>query len=123
MIGSSSSNFADIVTIGERIENEVKSGKIAGTVSQPVVNKKPYGSFLKKKESEISVVTTNVHPQYQIPMDLMSYYHYPYIVASHYQQPFFQYQPHNHNQQPTPTQPAQTQQNAHDNKGQGQGQN
>lgn len=33
MIGSSSSNFTNIVTIRERIENEVNSGKNTGTIA------------------------------------------------------------------------------------------
>ncbi|XP_050908919.1 uncharacterized protein LOC127122662 [Lathyrus oleraceus] len=63
MIGSSPSIFADIVTIGEIIENGVKSRKITDIVSQPAVNKKPQGSFSKKKEGETSDVAENVHPQ------------------------------------------------------------
>lgn len=34
MIGSSSNNFANMVTIGERVENGLKSGKIAGIAAQ-----------------------------------------------------------------------------------------
>ena len=62
MIGSSSTNFADMVTIGERVENGLKSGKITGTSTQQTTNKKPHGGFKKKKEGETSVVTTSVHP-------------------------------------------------------------
>lgn len=93
MIGSSSSNFADIVTIGERIENKVKFEKIAGTVSQPTVNKKPQGSFSKRKEGETIVVMIDVHPQYQASIAPVSYYPYPYIIVTQYPQPPFQYQP------------------------------
>lgn len=81
MIGSSSSNFTNIVTIGELIENGVKSGNIACTIPQPEV-------------------TESMHPQLQTPMDLVSYYPYPYISTAQYQQPLFQYQPQNQNQQP-----------------------
>lgn len=49
MVGSSSSNFSDIVTIGERIKNGLKSGKIAGASSPQAVAKKPQGDFAKKK--------------------------------------------------------------------------
>ncbi|XP_050916417.1 uncharacterized protein LOC127131543 [Lathyrus oleraceus] len=80
MVGSSSSNFADMMTIGERIENELKTGKIANIDSQIVVKKSQ--GFAKKKEVEESSVTTNVYPQVQVPMALMSYYPYPYIVAA-----------------------------------------
>lgn len=98
MIDSFSSNFTDIVTIRERIENGVKSRKIAGIVPQRVVDKKPHGNFSKKKEGERSVVTASVHPQFQSLMALMSYYPYPYILVAQYQQPHFQYQPQNQNQ-------------------------
>lgn len=90
MIGSSSSNFVYIVAISERIENEVKFGKIKGIVTQPTVNKKPQGSFTKSKEGETSDVMENFHPQYQVPMAPMSYYRHPYIVVAQYQQPPFQ---------------------------------
>lgn len=82
MIGSSPSNFADIVTIGERIKNGVKSGKVAGTITQPTVNKKPRGGFTTKKEGDTGVVMANVHPQYKVPMAPMSYYPYMYVVAA-----------------------------------------
>ncbi|XP_050895784.1 uncharacterized protein LOC127102458 [Lathyrus oleraceus] len=63
MIGSSSSNFAYIATIGERIENGVKSGKNTGTVSQSAVNKKPQGIFKKKKEGEYQQPPFQYQPQ------------------------------------------------------------
>lgn len=99
----------------------VKSGKIAGVVPQQAMTKKPHGSYPKKKEDERSVIMKSVHPQYLTPMAHVPYYPYPYIVAAQYQQPPFQYQPHNQNQHPTPTQHAQTKQTTQDNRGQGQG--
>lgn len=86
MIGSSSSNFADIVTIGKRIKNEVKSGKIIGIIPQQVVTKNPQGVFSKNKEGETSVVLTSVHPHFQALMALMSFCSYPYIGIAQYQQ-------------------------------------
>ncbi|XP_050897112.1 uncharacterized protein LOC127103924 [Lathyrus oleraceus] len=83
MVGSSSSNFADMVTIGERIENGLKIGKIASIDSQPAA-KKSHG-FAKKKEAEANVVTTNVYAQVKALMDHMPYYPYPYIVVAQYQ--------------------------------------
>lgn len=123
MICSSSTNFADadMVTIGERVKNGLKSGNIAGTVTQQTTNKKPHEAFTKKKEGETSVVTTSVHPQYQFPMTPMPYYLYPYVASTQYEQPLCQYQPQNFNQQPTPTQNNQNQQNTRDNRGQGRG--
>lgn len=63
-IGSSSTNFADIMTISERVENGVKSGKIAAIVAQPAANKKWHEGFTRNKEGETSAITTSVHPQY-----------------------------------------------------------
>lgn len=80
MVGSSSSNFSDMVTIGERIENGLKTGKIANINSQSVAKKSQ--GFAKKKEAEANTVITNVYPQVQAPMALIPYYPYPYIDVS-----------------------------------------
>jgi len=53
VLGSVSSNFSDIVTIGERIEHGLKSGKIAQG-SSTATNAKKFGFNLnKKKEGEV----------------------------------------------------------------------
>ena len=84
MIGSSSTNFVDIVTIGERIENGVKSGKIADNVAHPTTNKKPHGNFTKKKEAETSVVMENVHPQFQSSITDINFLWLPcHIICIH----------------------------------------
>lgn len=62
MIRSSSTNFTDMVTIGERVENGLKSGKITDTTTQQTKNKKSHKGFAKKKEGETSVVTASLHP-------------------------------------------------------------
>ena len=49
MIGSTSSNFSDIVIIGERIEARMKSGKIVVAISDGEAKK--FGNN-KKKEGE-----------------------------------------------------------------------
>lgn len=102
MIGCSPTNFADMVTIGERVENGLKSGKIIDTTAPQTTNKRSYGCFAKKKEGEANVVTAGAHPQYQSPMTHMSYYLYPYVATTQYQQPPCQCQPQKGNQQPTP---------------------
>lgn len=61
MIGSSSTNFADMVTIGEHVENGLKSGNITDTTAPQATNKKSHGGFTKK-EGEINVMTESVHP-------------------------------------------------------------
>lgn len=48
MVSSSSSNFGDIVTIGEHIENGLKTRKISNVDSQ-IVAKESLG-FAKKKK-------------------------------------------------------------------------
>lgn len=105
MVGSSSSNFAYIVTIGERIENGLKTGKIASIDSQSVAKKSQ--GFTKKKEVEASTLTTNVYPQVQAFMAPMPYYPYPYIATAQYQQPAYQPQ----YQQPPQASASQNQQN------------
>lgn len=86
MVRSMSSQFLDLVTISERIVNGLKTCKIPGVVaSNQEGSKKPQGNFIKKKEGETSVVTTNIYPQYQTPMAPMSYYPFPYIAAIQYQ--------------------------------------
>lgn len=64
------------MTIRERNENGLKSGKIDGNASQQIIVKNPYGGFSKKKEREASVVMENIHPRFQAPMAPMSYCSY-----------------------------------------------
>ncbi|XP_050896201.1 uncharacterized protein LOC127102925 [Lathyrus oleraceus] len=94
MVGSSSSNFADMVTIGEHIKNGLKIGKIASIDSQSVAKKSQ--GFAKKKQVEENAVKPNAYPPIQAPMDHMPYYPYPYIAAAQHQKPAYQpqYQPH-----------------------------
>jgi hypothetical protein len=77
-IGSISSNFADLVTIGERVEEGIKSGKIQGATSAQAGVKKFYGGPPKKKEGETDVVS--VGPSRTPPVQL-PYFQYPYVAA------------------------------------------
>lgn len=84
MVGSSSSNFADIVVIGERIESGLKSGKITDANSNPkVAARKPLSAYAKKKEGETNVVTVSV-PQYQAHVAPTPYFPYPYVVIAQF---------------------------------------
>jgi hypothetical protein len=83
MIGSSTTNFADMVTIGERVESELKSEKITDTTASQTTNKRPHGGFAKKKEGEANAVTARARPRYQFPTALMPYYPYPYVAAAY----------------------------------------
>jgi len=58
VLGSVSLNFSDIVTIGERIEHGLKSGKIAQGSSAATDAKKPGFNPDKKKEGEVQVAST-----------------------------------------------------------------
>ena len=50
LVGSVSSGFSNLVTIGERIEADIKSGKLQGASSNTPYNSKRYvPNFSKKK--------------------------------------------------------------------------
>ena len=67
MVGSISSGFSDLVTIGERIEVEIKSEKIPGGPSNTPYNTKRHApNFPKRKEGEINVVASQ--PRAQQPL-------------------------------------------------------
>ncbi|CAL5208488.1 unnamed protein product [Lathyrus oleraceus] len=56
MIGNTSSGFSGLVTIGERIEQGLKNGKILDVVGASNGVRKFYGNFQKKKQGEASDV-------------------------------------------------------------------
>jgi len=58
VLGSVSSNFSDIVTIGEIIEHGLKSGKIAQGSSTTTSGKKPGFNPSKKKEGKVQEAST-----------------------------------------------------------------
>jgi len=69
VLGSVSSNFSDIVTIGERIEHGLKSGKIVQGSSAAIGAKKLGFNPGKKKEGEVQAASTapywgGYQPQY-----------------------------------------------------------
>ncbi|CAJ2640305.1 unnamed protein product [Trifolium pratense] len=68
MVGSVSSSFSDLVKIGERIENGIKSGKIQATVGSQCTSKEPANSFTKKKDEETNAVTPKRRVFDLIPM-------------------------------------------------------
>lgn len=51
-IGSTCAGFSNLVIVGERIENYLKSRKIQGVVDPSSGAKKPYAGFAKKKDGE-----------------------------------------------------------------------
>ena len=67
MVGSISSGFSDLVTIGERIKTGIKSGKISGGPSNAPYNSKWSASSVPKgKEGEINVAASQ--PRVQQPL-------------------------------------------------------
>ena len=59
MVGSISSGFSDLVTIGERIETGIKSVKIqGGSSNSPFNTKRLVPNFTKRKEGEVNVVAS-----------------------------------------------------------------
>ncbi|XP_050877159.1 uncharacterized protein LOC127080911 [Lathyrus oleraceus] len=104
MIDSSSTNFVDMVIIGEHVKSGLKFGKIIDTTAPQTVNKRPHGSFAKKKEEEANAIMAKARPRYRGLMAPMPYYPYQYVAAAQYQQPPFQYQPQKDNRQSTPAQ-------------------
>lgn len=91
MVGSSSSNFSYLVITRERIESGLKTGKIIGGSSQQSVVRRPSSGYAKKKEGNTNAVIISVL-HYQVHVVPPSYYPYPYVAATQFQQPF-QYQP------------------------------
>ncbi|MCI73042.1 hypothetical protein A2U01_0094306, partial [Trifolium medium] len=67
MIGSISSGFADMVIIGERVEEGLRSGKIQGASNS-------HDGAKRKKEGETNAIA--VESTAQLP-----YLQYPYVAA------------------------------------------
>nr|XP_027191080.1 uncharacterized protein LOC101494924 [Cicer arietinum] len=101
MIGSMSSNFSDLVMIGERIESGMRSGKIVCAATSV---KRPQTTFTKKKEGDTNAVMVNPRisyfppinsyrpPIFQPPIPQNPYTPYPYVAATT-QASFPQYHP------------------------------
>ena len=76
MLSSTSTSFSDMVIIGEHVETCIKSGMIQGIPNNnnnnTGIGRKPFSSFVKKKEDETSDVTINqgkalAYPQVRFP--------------------------------------------------------
>ncbi|XP_050896124.1 uncharacterized protein LOC127102839 [Lathyrus oleraceus] len=123
MVGSSFPTFAEVVSVGERIESQIKKGKLPCAANASCGVKKPYPNLPKKPEGQTNaimrgggyrappyaptpydqvaaVIPTPYQPPYQQPHQRQ--YQQPY------QQPAYQ-QPHQNQQQraPQPRQPNQ----------------
>jgi len=88
MIRSISSNFSDIVVIGERVESGMRSGKITHNSNAAINIKKPLTMIGKKKEGETHAVTLDQgsfakEAGSQSPVNFQSpYVPYPYIATT-----------------------------------------
>ena len=58
IIGSVSSSFTDLVTIGQRLEGGIKNGKMSKAAESSNGEKKYLGKFKNKKEVENNVIST-----------------------------------------------------------------
>ncbi|CAK8567693.1 unnamed protein product [Lathyrus sativus] len=87
LIGSVSAGFSDLVIVGERIEEGLKSGKIPGGSNSQANAKKPFNGY-KKKEGEtnsISLQKGQASQQAPAPMPYqVPYYQYPYVAVVQY---------------------------------------
>ncbi|CAJ2644571.1 unnamed protein product [Trifolium pratense] len=63
MIGGISSNFADLVIIGERVEDGIKSGKIPKIVKDPAGGKRFFNTSQRKKEGEANAISVGAPAQ------------------------------------------------------------
>jgi len=62
VLGSASSNFSDLTTIGERVEDGLKGGKIAQNSYAVTTDKKHrFNNNNKKKEGEVQAVSSMPH--------------------------------------------------------------
>ncbi|XP_050910073.1 uncharacterized protein LOC127123946 [Lathyrus oleraceus] len=90
LISSVSTGFYDMVIVGERVEEGLKSGKIQGGSSSQPILKKPFNGF-KRKEGETSAISSQRgRPPYKAPASV-PYYQYPYVAAAQY--PTMPYRP------------------------------
>ncbi|XP_050889154.1 uncharacterized protein LOC127094357 [Lathyrus oleraceus] len=104
LVSSAASDFAHLVTIGDRIEKGLRDGKILGEVTTPSAPKKYSGGFPKKREGETNAISRNYKGKQQA-----SYGQVATVVPIPYQQPMQQqqmYQPqhqqHHHQQNTAP---------------------
>lgn len=92
IIGGATSNFSNLVMMGEHIENALKSGKNQDASSSQIGEKESLNNFHKRKEGETNAVTKSVeyyHGAPTEPYDPPSFQllpfptqYYPYVAAT-----------------------------------------
>lgn len=93
LVSSAASDFAHLITIGDRIEKGLREGKIQGAAVTPNAPKKYYGGFQKKKEGDANAISRGYKGKQQT-----SYDQFVVVVPIPYQQPT--QQQHVYQQQP-----------------------
>ncbi|XP_050908580.1 uncharacterized protein LOC127122257 [Lathyrus oleraceus] len=103
MVGSALSDFAHLVTIGERIESALKSGRFQGALSSQASETESLNNSQKEEEDETNAVITDVrypHGAPARPYDSLSFqrspvptpcypYRQPATPRAPYQQPWY----------------------------------
>ncbi|MED6214601.1 hypothetical protein PIB30_104603, partial [Stylosanthes scabra] len=91
MVGSVSSNFSDIVIIGERVESGLKNGKFSESSLNNI--KKPFAQ--KKKEVEAHAIENGANRSSHMNFNTLSptYASNPQVRAPMYYPPMVSYQP------------------------------
>lgn len=81
LISSVSARFFDMVIMGERLEEGLKSGKIQGGSYSQAILKKPFNGF-KRKEDKTSVISSQRGMAPPRAPAIIPYFQYPYIASS-----------------------------------------
>ncbi|XP_050914634.1 uncharacterized protein LOC127129510 [Lathyrus oleraceus] len=126
MVGSSFPTFAEVASVGERIESQIKKGKLPCAANASSGMKKPYPNLPKKPEGQTNAIMRRggymappyAHtPYHQVAAVIPTPYHPPYQqpYQQQYQQPYQQpayQQPYQNQQQHAPPQRQPNQQRA-----------
>ncbi|XP_050877454.1 uncharacterized protein LOC127081215 [Lathyrus oleraceus] len=107
LVSSAVSDFAHLVTIGDRIEKGLRDGKIQGVVAASSAPKKYTGGFQKKREGDTNAISKGYKGKQQA-----SYGQVAAVVPIPYQQPIqqqevYQQQHQQHRQQQNTAPPRQ----------------
>lgn len=87
LVSSTASDFAHLVTIGDRIEKGLRDGKIQGAAAVPSAPKKYSGGFQKKREGDTNAISRGYKGEQHA-----SYGQVAAVVPISYQQPIQQQQ-------------------------------
>ncbi|XP_050876114.1 uncharacterized protein LOC127079789 [Lathyrus oleraceus] len=80
---SVSTGFSDMVIMGERVEEGLKSGKIQGGSSSQPILKKPFNEFKRKEGDTTAISSQRRRAPSRAPVSV-PYYQYPYVASAKY---------------------------------------